>query len=100
MTITVEKMKEDYDWGCAWEYGGKPSPNKRYDNAKVEYNAAGSKPMLCEGAECSTALCGAVDVSEVIHAREGEDDGPEWLAVVRLEDGRYAFLMAGCDYTG
>lgn len=40
------------------------------------------------------------DVAEVISTSDGENDGPEWLGVFRLRDGRFAFLSAGCDYTG
>ena len=40
------------------------------------------------------------NVVEVIATREGENDDHPWLAVVRLEDGRYVFLTAWCDYTG
>lgn len=40
------------------------------------------------------------DVARVIATREGENDGPDWLCVVELKDGRFAFVSAGCDYTG
>lgn len=39
-------------------------------------------------------------LADVIAAKEGENDGANWLAVFRLENGRYAYLSAGCDYTG
>ncbi len=40
------------------------------------------------------------DVSDVLASSDGENDGPEWVATFRLNDGRYAGLKAGCDYTG
>jgi len=40
------------------------------------------------------------DVAEVLCASEGENDGANWLALLRLKDGRFVFLSAGCDYTG
>lgn len=40
------------------------------------------------------------DVQEVLAASEGYNDGPDWIAVVRLKDGQYASVVAGCDYTG
>lgn len=40
------------------------------------------------------------DVAEVLAMEEGENDGANWLMVVKLKDGRYSFLSAGCDYTG
>lgn len=39
-------------------------------------------------------------VAEVIASDEGCNDGPNWLLVVRLADGQFSFLSAGCDYTG
>lgn len=30
----------------------------------------------------------------------GENDGPDWHWIVQLDDGRYAYISGGCDYTG
>jgi hypothetical protein len=40
------------------------------------------------------------DVAEIIASDEGENDGSNWIMVVKLNDGRFSFLSAGCDYTG
>jgi hypothetical protein len=45
------------------------------------------------------------DVAEVLGSVDGGNDslspwGGGWVAVLRLNDGRYAYLTAGCDYTG
>lgn len=40
------------------------------------------------------------DVAEIIHYREGENDCANWLFVLKLIDGRFAYVTAGCDYTG
>ena len=40
------------------------------------------------------------DLTEIIAVSEGENDGPDWLAVARHKDGRYVYVRAGCDYTG
>ena len=40
------------------------------------------------------------DVAYVISCQEGENDGPDWVALVALKDGAFAFVSAGCDYTG
>lgn len=40
------------------------------------------------------------DVAEVIARVDGENDGANWCGVFRLRDGRFAFVEAGCDYTG
>jgi hypothetical protein len=40
------------------------------------------------------------DVVECIAMQEGENDGPSWIGVFKLANGRYAFAEGGCDYTG
>jgi hypothetical protein len=40
------------------------------------------------------------DVAETLASQPGENDGRNWVAVMRLFDGRLAWLSAGCDYTG
>ena len=40
------------------------------------------------------------DVSRILYIEEGENDGNNWIGVFKLRDRRYAFLSAGCDYTG
>lgn len=42
----------------------------------------------------------AEDVKEIIAMEEGENDDATWIGLFLLEDGRYAFVSAGCDYTG
>lgn len=40
------------------------------------------------------------NVTEVIAADAGYNDGDNWIAVVKLNTGGYAVMRAGCDYTG
>lgn len=40
------------------------------------------------------------DVDSVIASDDGENDGESWIAVFKLKDGAFAYLEAGCDYTG
>lgn len=40
------------------------------------------------------------NVVEVIAAVDGDNDGDDWVAIGRLDDGRYFKIFAGCDYTG
>jgi hypothetical protein len=40
------------------------------------------------------------DVKEVIAMAEGENDGDSWIGIFKLKSGDFAFLTAGCDYTG
>ena len=30
----------------------------------------------------------------------GENDGPDWIWIFQTEDNLWAYLVAGCDYTG
>jgi len=89
---TPETMAEDYDWKQAFGYGGQPDTHAIYEGP--------CEPMPCEGSECSLEPVLVENIVEVIQAIEGENDGADWIAVVRLKDGRYAFVQAGCDYTG
>lgn len=43
------------------------------------------------------------DVERILHISDGADgerDSYPWVAVMKLKDGRYASVVAGCDYTG
>lgn len=40
------------------------------------------------------------EVDEVVWFVVGQNDGPEWVALCRMKNGRWALLAAGCDYTG
>lgn len=77
-----EPSLEGYDWDEALKYA----------NGKTTSCVLG----------CSIPIDGFVraDIAYVVRADEGENDGPHWIAVMRLRDGRWAFLSAGCDFTG
>lgn len=59
-----------------------------------------SSPDPIPGYQGSHAGFSMFDVQDVIASSEGENDGSNWLAAVKLKDGRFAFVSAGCDYTG
>lgn len=40
------------------------------------------------------------DVAEVLGSVDGEGDHGDWTAVLKLKDGRFGYVTAGCDYTG
>jgi len=81
MATTADEMREDYDWREAFKYA-----------------AESGEPT--EGYAGSYEGFGFDDVAEVIASDDGENGGPDWIAALRLRDGRFAFLSAGCDYTG
>lgn len=50
--------------------------------------------------EASGGKVSSADIAETLFASEGCNDESNWLAIVRMIDGRFAFINAGCDYTG
>ncbi len=40
------------------------------------------------------------EIKRVVAADEGENDGNSWVLVVELNDGRFGYVDAWCDYTG
>lgn len=81
--MTPQEFAQSYDWRAA-----------------IEYNQQGFTPSKTEGFTGSIEPFGFDDIAEVIAASEGESDGADWLAVLRLQDNRLIFVAAGCDYTG
>lgn len=80
---------EGDDWKEAFGYAG-----------ESEAYGGGVPSEAVAGMGVSTAPFARVDVAEVLATAEGENDGPNWLCVGRLNDGRWFALNAGCDYTG
>lgn len=40
------------------------------------------------------------EISHVLAVWEGENEGDDWRWILQLQDGRYVYLIGGCDYTG
>lgn len=40
------------------------------------------------------------DIAEVLAVVEGEHDGASWHWILKLNNGTFAYLVGGCDYTG
>ena len=85
---TLGQMGLSYDWEDAFKYAQGDSV-RRFDKA-----------MTSVGVKVCGASYTLDDVQEVLASAEGENDGDSWIALFRLKDGRFAFLSAGCDYTG
>ena len=79
-TTTLDQMRNDYDWQQAFEYAGNTEPTEGFTGSRAGFTMD--------------------DVKVVLASDEGENDGQNWIAVLELKDGRFAFLEAGCDYTG
>src|SRR5690349_2831986 len=78
--LTLDEFKDDYDRKQAFEVSDKCS-------ATLGSTVSVEKPTIAS-------------VTRVIADSPGENDGPAWLFVVELADGRFAFVDASCDYTG
>lgn len=75
------KELNNYDWEEAFKYADKP--DECPPNSDVPLDGFTRE-----------------DVRRIIRMEEGCNDGDPWIGVFRLKDKRYAFLSAGCDYTG
>jgi len=43
---------------------------------------------------------GSAQIAELLAELEGENDERDWHWLVKLENGKVAYLRGGCDYTG
>jgi hypothetical protein len=94
--MTKEELLSNYDWRQAFAYAGDV-----YDYASRDGQTYGDPAVSsCIGTDTATGPVLRADVTEIVASSEGENDGPDWLIVVKVADGRYAYLTAGCDYTG
>lgn len=78
--ITLAEMRDDYDWQEAFGFAGKIS--------------------VVLGETVGADGFGLDDIDAVLAADAGANDEARWVAIFRLRDGRFAYLTAGCDYTG
>lgn len=77
---TIQEMREDYDWREAFLFG--------------------ERVNVVLGESVSADGFGLDSVAEVLAADAGMNDEQSWVAILRLVDGRFAYLTAGCDNTG
>lgn len=86
--ISLEDLPNDYDWKEVFGEGTGGNTDKALDRCPPMSDVSiDSVPMLS-------------DVVEVIAAVNGENEGPDWVGVFRLRDGRILLANGGCDYTG
>jgi hypothetical protein len=77
-----------YAGTSAGEYSDPPSPPENVKTGAVI------------GVHVDVSPFGIHDIKELLGSVEGDNDGPDWVAVMELKDGRFACVRAGCDYTG
>lgn len=79
----------NYDWKEAFSFAG-----------DIGYGSGVPERALPNDTDLSVEKFSRFDVKRVIASVVGERDGPDWLIVGELYDGRFFALAAGCDYTG
>lgn len=76
--VKVSNIADSYDWIEAFKY----SNGKNVDEGGKDYSFD------------------IADIKDILALEEGENDGANWIIYVKLKNGLYGFLAAGCDYTG
>ncbi len=85
--VTLSQLLEDGNW--AEVFADENSGNVDKTTSAV--------PPGC-GVDCTPPS--RTDVAEVVAAANGDNDGPNWIGVFRLHDGRWLVASGGCDATG
>lgn len=81
---TLAEMKQSFNWEEAVKCANRDSRGRVHAGGEVT-----------DGRTFSLD-----DVAEVIGSLEGENDVSSWIAVFCMGVGDFAYLEAGCDYTG
>lgn len=85
--ITIKDLQSSYDWAEVFGEG---------DGGNTDRTVSETPP----GSSVSTALVSRADVTEIIAAVNGENDGQSWVGLFLMQDGRYLIASGSCDYTG
>lgn len=72
-------------------------PLNNYDWEEV-FKYAEPQVVIC--GNCADTQFAREDVVEILRMHDGCNDDEPWLGLFRLKDGRFAYIEAGCDYTG
>jgi len=76
----LDYIKSDYNWVEVFKYA---NPEKCVDDEDI-----------------STESFTMDDISEIKALVDGQNDQDDWVAIFKLKDGRFAFIVAWCDFTG
>lgn len=103
LSMEIPNELQEYNWDEAFGVAG-DLLETGYDDInedsynKIKHNSADIRPSREQN--ISLVPFDRRDIQQLIAYAEGERDRLRWLALMKLWDGRYAFLSAGCDYTG
>ena len=84
--ITLTALKNDNDWAEVFADKNSGDVDKTLD--------------IPVGLSVSTKEVSRTDVKRIIAAVNGDNDGPAWLGLFLLKDGRYLVAGGACSYTG
>ena len=85
ISLFMPEQLRDYDWKEAFGYSGEAGA----------YGTGSPERALPNDADTSIEPFGRIDVKRVVACVEGENEGPDWLCVGELHDGRFFALSAG-----
>ena len=77
---TLRELRDDWDWNEAFGRSGKASNPITREVEERQYKTG--------------------DVVEIVAISVGENDERPWVGLFLMDDGRYLFVDAWCDYTG
>jgi len=82
-----------------WEFFS----NGDWDYVFAYANGEQSKPDFLDNKGKKSTINCIVDYSDLlipIATADGENDGPGWIGIFQLKNGKYFGIEASCDYTG
>jgi hypothetical protein len=88
-----------YDWRNVFAYAGE-TPGEVGGSCDGSANISNVFKAADHLPGVSPAPFNRWDVVRLIAVQDGGNDGPDWVAVGELRDGRFFAIRAGCDYTG
>ncbi len=86
----IDIFLDNYDWRETFAFAGDPEGHENPPDVNI----------VNGDEQCSNNLFSRKDVVIIYGARAGENDEEEWLIWGRIQDGRFFYIEAGCDYTG
>jgi len=86
--MKIEADLKDIQTGYDWEEVFGQGSGGNCTNEVESLDGTSTDPVLRE------------NIVEVLASVCGENDGDNWICVVRLNDGRFACCEGSCDYTG
>lgn len=91
---TIDPRLDDDDWAHIF------CPEEDADGYRYGIDPYTARPGDVRTREIVKSNYRRSDVAEVLAISNGENDGPDWVGVFRMRDGRFLTVRAGCDYTG